>query len=574
MRNPILPIFLIMTLAACATQEPRPDQDLGVAQARVAPAEPLSHGDEAAGDLMYQLLVGEIAGQMGALDISVNHYLQAARSSQDPAVAERAARVSLFAERRPQALEASRRWVELAPESPEARQVLGALLVHAGEVPEALEHLQWVVTHTPQGEAAGYGVVSNLLSRSQNREAALAAMQGLAERNPEASGMQLALARLALQLQRPDVAIAAADRALVLDPSQSEAHVLRARGLVQAGELERGLQGLREAVAASPDDSELRMAFGRLLIQAESYDEARAEFERLIERRPGDADLLYTLGLLSIEVERYEDARSYLTRLLETGRRSNDANFYLGRIAEIEGDREEALRHYRGVGDGDHFREARLRKALLLGRAGEGAAALEMLRELRRDADEPQWRMRLYVTESQVLRDQQAYEEAMELLNQGLVEQPDSSELLYARALVAERLDRLDIMEIDLRAVLEMDPDNAAALNALGYTLADRTDRLDEAYDYISRAHAQHPDDAAILDSMGWVLYRMGRLAEAETYLRRAYEQMYDPEIASNLASLLWDQGQRQEARGVLDNALEQDPDHERLLRVKERFEQ
>ncbi|HSO99834.1 MAG TPA: tetratricopeptide repeat protein, partial [Thioalkalivibrio sp.] len=365
-----------------------------------------------------------------------------------------------------------------------------------------------------------------------------------------------------------------ADRALALDPSLSEAHVLRARGLVQAGELEGGLQGLRGAVAASPDDSDLRMALGRLLIQAESYDEARAEFERLIEQRPGDADLLYTLGLLSIEVERYEDARSYLTRLLESGRRSNDANYYLGRIAETEGDREEALRHYRGVGDGDHFRDARLRKALLLGRAGEGAAALEMLRELRQDADEPEWRMRLYVTESQVLRDQQAYEEAMEVLNQGLVEQPESSELLYARALVAERLDRLDIMEVDLRAVLDIDPDNAAALNALGYSLADRTDRLDEAYDYISRAHAQHPDDAAILDSMGWVLYRMGRLAEAETYLRRAYEKMYDPEIASNLASLLWDQGQRQEARGVLDDALEQDPDHERLLRVKQRFEQ
>ncbi|MFN2348623.1 MAG: tetratricopeptide repeat protein, partial [Thioalkalivibrio sp.] len=334
MRNLILPIFLIMTLAACSSQGPRPDPGVGVAQARIAPSEPLSQGDEAAGDLMYQLLVGEIAGQLGALDISVDHYLQAARSSADPAVAERAARVSLFADRRPQALEASRRWVELAPESLEARQVLGALLVNAGEVPEALEHLEWVVAHTPQGEAAGYGTVSNLLSRSQNREAALAAMQGLAERNTQAPGMQLALARLALQLQQPEVAIGAADRTLALDPSFSEAHVLRARGLVQAGELERGLQGLRQAVAASPDDSELRMAFGRLLIQAESYDEARAEFERLIEQRPGDADLLYTLGLLSIEVERYEDARSYLTRLLETGRRSNDANYYLGRIAE------------------------------------------------------------------------------------------------------------------------------------------------------------------------------------------------------------------------------------------------
>ncbi len=574
MRNLLVLLLLTALLGACAQQAPRPNGTLQPLQGAELRVQDQPEDDNARGELLYLLLVGELAGQMGALDLSVSHYLMAALNSQDPAVSERATRIALFADQREAALRASMRWVELAPASVEGRQVLGALLVNAGRVPEAVEQLDWVIQNSPQGQAAGHTTVSNLLSRSQNQAAALAAMGQLAERYPGDASMQLAQARLALQMRQPEQALEAADRALTLDPALSDAKVLRARAYTQMGDLGRGVQIMREAVASDPQNTDLRLAYGRLLIQAGDYDEARAEFEQLIARRPGDGDLLYTLGLLSLEMERYEDAQSYFTRLLGMGHRSNDANYYLGRIAETERRSDDALRHYRGVGDGDHFRDARVRLALLMGRAGQVDAALDMLREMRRDADEPDWRVRLYLTESQVLRDAREYQAAMEVLDQGLLEQPDSGELLYARALVAEKLDRLDILETDLRAILARDPDNAAALNALGYTLADRTDRLDEAYDYIRRAHAQHPEDAAILDSLGWVLYRMGRLDEAETYLRQAYDTMYDPEIASNLAMLLWDRGQRDEARRVLEDALAQDPDHDRLLRVKDRFEQ
>lgn len=574
MRNLLVLLLLTALLGACAQQSPRPNGTLQPLQGTELRVQAQPEEDNARGELLYLLLVGELAGQMGALDLSVSHYLMAALMSEDPAVSERATRIALFADQREAALRAAMRWVELAPASVEGRQVLGALLVNAGRVPEAVEQLDWVVQNSPQGRAAGHATVANLLSRSQNQSAALEVMGQLAERYPGDASMQLALARLALQMRQPEPALEAAERALSLEPALSDAKVLRARAYTQMGDLDRGVQIMREAVAADAGNTDLRLAYGRLLIQAGAYDQARAEFEQLIARRPGDGDLLYTLGLLSLEMERYEDAQSYFTRLLGMGHRPNDANYYLGRIAETERRSDDALRHYRGVGDGDHFRDARVRKALLMGRAGQAEAAVDMLREMRRDADEPDWRVRLYVTESQVQRDARQYQAAMETLDQGLLEQPDSAELLYARALVAEKLDRLDILEADLRAILARDPDNAAALNALGYTLADRTDRLDEAYAYIRRAHEQHPEDAAILDSMGWVLYRMGRLDEAEAYLRQAYDTLYDPEIASNLAMLLWDRGQRDEARRVLEDALAQDPDHERLLRVKDRFEQ
>ncbi len=576
MRN-LRPVILLLTvaiLAACAQQpamhESRNGGPMPAAQQGVAPL-PMGE-DDPEGDLLYQLLVGEIAGHMGQLDTAVDHYVAAAMASRDPAVAERATRIALFANQREQALAAAQRWVFLAPGNMEGRQVLAALLVNAGQVEEAVEALHHVVRASVTGESAAFGAVGNLLSRSPNPDAAVSAMQGLVERYPESAAAQLALARLALQLERPEQAGEAARRALDLDADLHDARVLYAQATARQGDLDGALGILHEAVAANPDHGQLGLAYGRLLIQARDYDAARQTFERLISMRPDDADLLYTLGLLSIEVEQYEDAESYLERLLATGRRSNDANFYLGRIAETDGRTEEALRRYRGVGDGEHFEEARLRKAMIMGRSGDVDEALRLLRDLRRDADDPEWRMRLFLTESQVLRDASEYERAMDLLNQALREQPDSNDLLYARALIAERMDRLDMLESDLRTILDRDPDNSAALNALGYTLADRTDRLDEAYEYITRAHELRPDDAAILDSMGWVLYRMGRYDEAEPYLRRAYEKMYDPEIASNLAALLWAQGHREEAWDVLGDALSKDPDHDRLLRLKDRI--
>jgi Flp pilus assembly protein TadD len=160
----------------------------------------------------------------------------------------------------------------------------------------------------------------------------------------------------------------------------------------------------------------------------------------------------------------------------------------------------------------------------------------------------------------------------MTVLDEALEAHPQEPDLLYSRALLAERLDRVDQAVADLEHILEQDPDNASALNALGYTLADRTERYVEAHAYIRRALEQRPEDPAILDSMGWVLYRLGRLEEAEDYLRRAYSRLQDAEVAGHLAVVLWERDRRDEAREILRRALERDPDDEDLRRLQQRW--
>jgi tetratricopeptide (TPR) repeat protein len=160
----------------------------------------------------------------------------------------------------------------------------------------------------------------------------------------------------------------------------------------------------------------------------------------------------------------------------------------------------------------------------------------------------------------------------MAVYEEGLTAFTDNEELLYSRSLTAEKMGRIDMMEQDLKRILQRDPNNARALNALGYTLADRTDRYQEAYGYIERAFKQRPDDIAILDSMGWVLYRLGRLDEAQEYLRRAAAQIRDGEIAAHLGEVLWAAGKRDEARQIWEEALKFAPDHEVLQQTIQRF--
>ena len=162
--------------------------------------------------------------------------------------------------------------------------------------------------------------------------------------------------------------------------------------------------------------------------------------------------------------------------------------------------------------------------------------------------------------------------EALQVLSDGLQAYPDDNDLLYARALVAEQLDRQDIFEQDLQKVITANPDNGYALNALGYFLVDRNIRLDEAEEYLDKAIALLPNDAAVVDSLGWLYYRQGRYQEAIETLRRAHKILPDAEIAAHLGEVLWVSGDQDSATKVWEEALRLAPDDDLLLEVMDKF--
>ncbi|MCL5042532.1 MAG: tetratricopeptide repeat protein, partial [Gammaproteobacteria bacterium] len=222
------------------------------------------------------------------------------------------------------------------------------------------------------------------------------------------------------------------------------------------------------------------------------------------------------------------------------------------------------------VRDGNEYLPARLRITQALMAEERLDLMAQVLAEAR--SERPQARMQLYLIEIETLLDRHP-QRAMQRTQQALAEFSDDTNLLYVRALLHDQLGQPLQSEQDLRQILEREPDNAMAMNALGYTLADRNERLDEALELIEHAHALKPDDPAIIDSLGWVHYRLGNLERALEYLQQAWAAFPDQEVAAHLGEVLWQLGRRDEARAVWKQSLDQDPDSPLVRETRQRLE-
>ncbi len=574
----ILRAFILTLLAALlagctllpADQEPPATAETEPA-AKSTPAEPQKVG-EFSPEALYLLTAGEIAGQRGEIGQALGFYLEAARQTHDAGVAERAARIGLLARALPETLEAAQIWAAADPTSADARQVLAISLLRSGQPEQALEQLEQMLTASGGESGQQFLVIAALLSREPNGAQVVQLMQQLVERHKDNPEAHFALSELALRQGQPAVARSAVEEALRLRPEWSDAINLRARVLVQAGELDAAVAYLQEALSRHPEEDDLRMTYARLLVQLDRVDDARKAFRELVRRTPDNADAVFALGLLSLQAGLNDEAAKLFERLLDLdGSTTTRAQYYLGQMAELNGDYQKAVDWYSSVRGGPNFHDAQLRIAVALARLGEVDQAREHLHGLA--SNNPAVQSRLYQVEGEILVDAGRYEDALAVYNQALTEQPGNHDLRYARALLGERMDNLKLLESDLRRILTEDPENAQALNALGYTLTDRTDRHQEALDLIQRAYALSPEDAAVTDSMGWVNFRLGNYQEAERYLRKALSlRDGDPEIAAHLGELLWVQNRRDEAQAIWDKALKSHPDDPILEKTLKRL--
>jgi tetratricopeptide (TPR) repeat protein len=525
-------------------------------------------------ELLYQLLAGELAGQMGAVDESVVHYLEAARISRDPKIAGRATRIALFAGDIQDAVKSAQRWVQLAPDNLEARQTLAVLYTRAGESQQAIPHFQYVISASKKRGANGFTVIGATLAREKNHRQALDVMQQLVNLYADDPRAHFAYANLALAAKQYQMAVEASGRALALAPTMVEALTVRAQAYLSLGESKLALKDMKSAVKAVPESYELRVNYGRMLVQAKRYSEAREIFNQLLKDHPGEPDLIYTMGLLNLQEQNFDEAVKNFKRLVKTGKRADEGHYYLGRVAEERKRYKEAMSWYLKVGEGDYYLDAQSRVAGVYVKLGSLQKARDHLKRARSQADDEEVSIRLYLAEGQLLREAKLYNAGMALYSRALTEHPGNGDLLYSRALMAEKIDRIDLLEADLRAILAEDPNNATALNALGYTLADRNERIEEAFAYIQRALKAKPDDPTVIDSMGWVQFRMGNINKAEQYLRRAFELLQDGEIAGHLSEIIWVKGNKSEARALIREALKREPEHEYLLELRQRFTQ
>jgi len=572
-RVPGVFIFVMLLTSACSTAQVSTSQSASEAQSMattVVPGEvPEEEKSPTDSELMYHVFAAELKGSEWDLSGAAAEYLEAALISDDPEIAERAARVAVSADEWQLVALASDRWAMLDPTSLDARELAAGSRLREGDYVGAEYQLARILELTSFSTSAGWRTVVALLAPANDQVRANKVLDNLMEEFDAESNEDALFARSHLAARGGDLAKATEfiDQAIAVEPSRADLYAWAGRIAVNRGEQSLALKRYLQAWQADPEDQVIAMAYAELLkrsgdveaalaVLAELPDKPEIRFARILfALGAGDRDtgeMLY-LGFSSAV---YDDASARA--------------FHAAQSAELLDHPDEAIDWYMQV-TGERSARAILRQAMLLAGIGEIDEARELLTRIRVEADNS-LRSQSYQAEAQILQDAGRKQEALQFFSEALSVLPEDISLRYGRALLAVNLGQLQLAESDLRRVIAIQPNNAAAINALGYTLADLTERYDEAEQLINQAYELQPEDASIIDSMGWISYRRGRLKEAEVYLREAWKAMRNAEIAAHLGEVLWVAGRKDEARSLWELGAQMEADNEVLINTLQRF--
>jgi tetratricopeptide (TPR) repeat protein len=529
-------------------------------------------------ELIFKYLTAEIADQRGNWQTAYITMLAIAQETRDPRIARRAAEIALKAKQPGEALAAIRLWRDVAPRSEEAAQYYMSFILLTDKLDEARPVLQQRLQETPQ-QARGALIlqIQKLLARAKNKTAAFSLLEDLVAPYKSLPEAHLALAQAAFIQGNNTRASQEAQAALAANPGSELAALTLAQVTPDKNDAAKSLAAF---LKANPRARDVRLAYARLLVEQKQYEPAQSEFKTLLKDKPKDLTALYALGLLATQDKNPNEAETYLTAYLDAlaanpdeDRDPTQALLILSQLAEERNDMKAAHKWLDQIDPATRqaYFSAQIKRAQLFARDGDIPAARSLLKGLDTHGEEEQ--IQVLLVEAQILRNANQTQAAMKVMQAGLKRFPDNTDLLYDYAMLAEKLNKLDVMETALRKVMKLAPNNQHAYNALGYSLAERNMRLQEAYALVDKALKLAPEDPFIMDSMGWVQFRLGKFDEAERLLRRAYELRPDPEIAAHLGEVLWVKGKREDAKKFWRDANSKDPKNDTLKNTLARFQ-
>lgn len=539
----------------------------------VEPAESTSGATVADPEARFHIMAGEMAAARNEPGLAAAEFLAALRKVDDPALAARATGLAFTAGSANLVQQAAQRWLELDANNMDPREVLLAMDLQRNEAEGAYTQAKAIVEGHGGGRDEGFRHVGVLMVQQPGKnETALAVLDRLTAEYPKESGAYYATALLALRQDQVSTAETAIRKAVELNPDSRENVLLLVGVLVRAGKLDESDSRIEALTKKHPKESaDMRMAYAKLLVESQQRDRARQQVERILKADSKNKDARYALAVFQLNDNELDAARKQFELLSKDIDRGPDARFQLGRIAELQKRYDDALGLYDSVSSGPQALDAAVRRAAVLARLGRIGEARETLRRVRDQF--PPLRERLMLAEGEMLLTAGRREEALAAYNEGLRELPGNDDLLYGRSLVFDQLDRPSDAEADLRSILKAKPDDARALNALGYMLSNgKKDRLPEARDLIEKAMKLEPEDPAIIDSLGWINFKLGKAETAKDLLVKAHGITPDPEIAAHLGEVLWTLGQRDQAKAVWSDALKGSPDHEVLKETIQRL--
>ncbi len=521
-------------------------------------------------DVMYMLLVAEIAGQRERYDIALEGYLEAAKRVKDERLAERAAKIALFIRDAEKTDAAVALWLKDDPNNLTARKIALLSAFRREAMQAAVDHAKFLLDKDPEDFETTIVELVKALGAKGDITFVYDVLDEVAAQRPDQAVVYFVQSMLAMQLNSQVLAREKVKTALAIRPDWDEALLFQAQVAAYSGDLVEARALLTDLAEKQPDNIKVKKLLAQVLIKSSDYEAAQALYTELLEKNPEDDESRFAMALIYLQLQQDEKAVPLFKALLEKPGWQDQASFYLGRIAVREGRPDEGLVWFDKVTGGAFRFDASVAAISLLIKENKFDEALSRLQNLPSKTEEQ--RMRTVLVKTEWYNGQKQYDKAFALLSDALETMPKEKDLLYARALVAERIDRLDVLESDLKRILAENPDDVSALNALGYTLVDRTRRYDEAQKYLDKALSLEPDEAVIIDSYGWLQYKLNNLDAALEYLQRAYSLQQENEIAGHLLEVLWRLERKDEARELFDRVIKDAPDDEYLLDIQRRI--
>lgn len=521
-------------------------------------------------EVMYLLLAAEIAGQRHQYGVALDGYLKAARQVKDVRVAERAAKIGLYLKDTDKTDEAVELWLKHDEKNLTARKIAVLSALRGEDKNEAVSHVSRLLEDDPAGFEPTLMEVVKVIEKEGNSQFILDVLADVSQKYPDQAVVSFVQALFAADLNQISLANDKVDQALELQPEWNKALILRAQLAVKANKLDQAQQDLQTVLKEMPENQRVRRMLGQVYVKKEQYTEALDEYERILEIEPDDAEARFSMALIYLQLEEDEQAKEQFNQLVNKSRWDAPASFYLGRLAFKQKEFDNALVWFDKVTYGPYEYDASIAAVTVLMNQKKYDLVEQRIDKLLQKF--PKQKLNVSLLKSEALNAQKKYQQAYDELTDALNEFPANREILYTRALIAEKLDKLEIVESDLLKVIELNPNDANALNALGYTLVDRTDRYQEAEQYLTKAIKLKPGEAVIIDSLGWLKFKQGKHSEALKLLREAYEKLNEGEIAAHLVEVLLSIGETSEAEEIFNQAFERSPDNEYLLKIKNKF--
>ena len=567
----VMMLLSFLILSACVSKNPQSLSNSPEAEHKTPQVseEQQERKTEISPDVLFLLMAAEIAGQRGQYDLALDGYLRASERVKDIDVIKRAAKIALYVRDDAKLKQAVDMWLEEEPDSLDARYLVAVAALRSGDRETAYNNAEFVLQQGARNfDVQAISMIKQLTSQ-QSMALAYQVFSDLSVKYPDNAKLYFVLALMNAQNHKLRPAQDEVAKALAIEPHWKKALLLQAQLYITQEKLAAATETLQQ-IDELEDSVQIKEQIAQLLIQQGRFSEAEKILQEMIKQYPDNNELQFKLALVYLQTEQDDAARTILQDLIVDQEFKDRAAFYLGNMDGKLKRNNQALSWFDSIGAGPYQYDASISAVLILMDDKRYQEAGQRISGLKAEFSDKA--VDLALLEAEVYAQQGLDQQGFDVLTTALVDAPNNKKILYARALIAEKLGKLQVLEDDLKYILEKEPDDANALNALGYTLVDKTTRYDEAQGYLDRALAVKPHEPIIMDSYGWLLFKQGRLEEAREYLQRAYDMEPQAEIAGHLIEVLSALQQDKEAKELLGKALAKDPDDASLLGLEARL--